>query len=87
MNVNLSHFCKFLKVIVIAFDKNELMQLDTDTKRGLAFETLDSIDEELVNTPLTNWKQKLIEDRLIDDKNNPEDATLWSEVRKKYLRQ
>ncbi len=71
----------------MAFDKNELMQLDTDTKRNLAFEMLDSIDEEFINTPLTDWKRKLIEDRLIDDKNNPEDATPWSEVRKKYFRQ
>ena len=71
----------------MAFDKSELMQLDTDTKRNLAFEMLDSIDEEFINTPLTDWKRKLIEDRLADDKDNPEDVTPWSEVRKKYFRQ
>ena len=71
----------------MAFDKSELMQLDTDTKRNLAFEMLDSIDEEFINTPLSDWKRKLIEDRLADDKKNPEDAKPWSEVRKKYFRQ
>ncbi len=68
------------------FDKNKIMQLDKEEKRNLAFDLLDSIDEEFMNEPIADWKQKLIKERLGDDAKNPDDIIAWSELKKKYFR-
>ena len=41
----------------MAFDKNEILQLNFEEKRLLAFELQDSIDEEFVNQPVPEWKK------------------------------
>ncbi len=68
----------------MSFDKREILQLSTDEKRLLAFELLDSIDEEFVNQPIPEWKTRLIQERVDIDKKNPSDVISWDEVRKKY---
>ena len=42
-------------------DKEVILQLNTEEKRQLAFELLDSIDEEYVDQPIPAWKIQLIE--------------------------
>ncbi|MGI8636792.1 MAG: addiction module protein [Segetibacter sp.] len=66
-------------------NKNKIMKLDNEEKRNLAFELLDSIDEEFIKEPLSDWKRKLIEERLAAHKDNPKAVTPWTEVRKKYF--
>ena len=65
-------------------DKEVILQLSTEEKRQLAFELLDSIDEEYVDQPIPAWKIQLIEQRINLDKENPV-ARPWSEVREKYF--
>ncbi len=69
----------------MAIDKNQIMNLDNEEKRNLAFELLDSIDEEFIKEPLSVWKRKLIEERSAAHKNSPKAVTPWTEVRKKYF--
>ena len=71
----------------MSFNKNEILQLSPDEKRILAFELLDSIDEEFVNQPIPEWKKRLIEERIHNDLKNPADVISWQEVRKKYYGQ
>jgi putative addiction module component (TIGR02574 family) len=71
----------------MSFSKDEILQLSPDEKRTLAFELLDSIDEEFVNQPVPEWKKRLIEERIYNDLKNPADVTSWEEVRKKYYGQ
>ena len=68
----------------MSFDKNQLAELSTEEKRILAFELLDSTDEEFVNAPVPDWKRKLIQDRVESDIKNISDVKPWSELRKKY---
>ena len=69
----------------MSFDKNQLAELSTEEKRILAFELLDSIDEEFVNAPVPDWKRKLIQERVESDIKNTSDVMPWSELRKKYI--
>ena len=69
----------------MGIDKSEIMQLSADEKRQIAFELLESIDEEFIEQQLPEWKRQLIRERIDLDNKNPEDATPWSELRKKYL--
>ncbi len=69
------------------FNKSEVLQLSTEEKRLLAFELLDSIDEEYVNRPIPEWKKRLIQERVDLDRKKPFDVISWSEVRKKYYGQ
>ena len=71
----------------MSFDKTKILQLSTEEKRLLAFEILDSIDEEFINKPIPDWKKRVIRERVDNDIKNPSDVTLWSEVRKKYYGQ
>jgi hypothetical protein len=71
----------------MSFNKNEILQLSPDEKRILAFELLDSIDEEFVNQPIPEWKKRLVEERVQNDLKKPADITSWEEVRKKYYGQ
>ena len=41
----------------MAFDKNEIMSWNAEAKRNLAFELLDSIDEEMIQQELPAWKK------------------------------
>ena len=66
-------------------DKEVILQLSTEEKRQLAFELLDSIDEEYVDQPIPAWKIQLIEQRINLDKGNSTDARPWNEVREKYF--
>jgi len=54
----------------MSFNKNEILQLSPDEKRILAFELLDSIDEEFVKQPMPEWKKKLIEERIDNEQKN-----------------
>ena len=58
----------------MSFDKNQLAELSTEEKRILAFELLDSIDEEFVNAPVPDWKRKLIQERVESDIKNTSDV-------------
>ena len=69
----------------MSFDKNQLAELSTEEKRILAFELLDSIDEEFVNAPVPDWKRKLIQERVESDIKNTSDVMPWSGLRKKYF--
>jgi len=70
----------------MTFDKDELMQLPAEEKRALAYELLDSIDEEFLQKEIPEWKLELIRERLRLDKKEPDDALPWDEVKKKYKR-
>ena len=67
-------------------DKEVILQLSTEEKRQLAFELLDSIDEEYIETTIPAWKLQLINQRLDLDKVNSADTRPWNEVREKYFR-
>ncbi len=43
----------------MSFDKNEIFQSSAEEKRFLAFELLDSIDEEFSNLCIPEWKKDL----------------------------
>ena len=51
----------------MAFDKSEIMNWNAEDKRTLAFELLDSIDEQIIKQPLPEWKEKLIKKRIEKD--------------------
>ncbi len=70
----------------MAFDKSEVMNWNAEEKRNLAFELLDSIDEETINRPLTEWKRNLIQQRIEKDKQSENDVFAWHAVREKYKR-
>ena len=70
----------------MAFDKSEIMKWSAEDKRNFAFELLDSIDEEIINQPLPEWKEKLIRQRIETDKQSADDVVAWSELRQKYKR-
>lgn len=67
-------------------DKEIILQLSTEEKRQLAFELLDSIDEEYIETTIPAWKLQLIKQRLDLDKEGAADTRPWNEVREKYFR-
>ena len=67
-------------------DKEVILQLSTEEKRQLAFELLDSIDEEYIETTIPAWKLQLIKQRLDLDKENSADTRPWNEIREKYFR-
>ncbi len=69
----------------MAYDKNEILELSIEERRNLAFELLESIDEDFIQKPIPEWKVKLIRERLADDNAHPETADAWSKVRKKYF--
>ena len=68
----------------MAFDKSEIMHLDAEKKRALAFELLDSIDEEFIQKNVPEWKRKLIQERIKSDKENPNNILPWNEIKRKY---
>jgi len=71
----------------MAFDKNEIMNWSAEDKRNLAFELLDSIDEEMMQHELPAWKKQLIQKRI--EKNKTEckkDVIAWEILRDKYKR-
>ena len=61
----------------MSFDKNEIFKLSTEEKRSLAFELLDSIDEEFINQPVSEWKKRLIQKRVDTGIKNPSDVICW----------
>ena len=67
-------------------DKEIILQLSTEEKRQLAFELLDSIDEEYIETTIPAWKLQLIKQRLDLDKEDSADTRPWNKVREKYFR-
>lgn len=71
----------------MSFNKNDILQLSTEEKRLLAFELLDSIDEDFVNQPIPDWKKELIQERVDNDIKKPSNTTSWNELRKKYNEQ
>ena len=70
---------------VMSINKTEIMQLSNDEKRQIAFELLDSIDEEFIEQQLPDWKKQLIRERIDLDDRNPEETTTWRELRNKFL--
>lgn len=70
----------------MAFNKSELMNWSAEEKRNLAFELLDSIDEEIINQPLPHWKENLIRQRIEKDKQAGDDIIAWTVLREKYNR-
>ncbi len=66
-------------------NKDAILHLSPEEKRQLAFDLLDSIDEEFIEKPVSEWKKLLIKQRIDIDKENPSNATEWSELRKKYF--
>lgn len=71
----------------MAFDKNEIMNWSAEEKRNLAFELLDSIDEEMIQHELPAWKRELIQKRIEKDKTESrEDVIAWEILREKYKR-
>lgn len=59
----------------MSINKGEIFQLPADKKRQLAFELLDSIDEEFLKQPFPDWKKKLIKERLQIDMERPGETT------------
>lgn len=70
----------------MAFDKFEIMNWSAEDKRALAFELLDSIDEETIQQPLPQWKEILIRQRIENDKEAGDDVVPWNVLREKYSR-
>jgi len=60
------------------------MSLSAEEKRNLAFELLDSIDEEFATSEIPDWKVRLIRERLRLDKEQPNNVISWTELKKKY---
>lgn len=65
-------------------NKAELLKLDAESKRELAFELLNSIDEEYIQKDFPEWKRQLILERIMKDESDKSDAIPWDEFRKKY---
>ena len=68
----------------MAFDKSEVMNWSAEEKRTLAFELLDSIDEETIKQPLPGWKEMLIKQRIEKDNQANAEVVSWSVLRNKY---
>ncbi len=65
--------------------KDAILHLSPEEKRQLAFDLLDSIDEEFMEKPVSEWKELLIKQRIDIDKENPSNSSEWNEIRKKYF--
>jgi hypothetical protein len=65
-------------------NKAEIMGLSAEEKRKLAFELLDSIDEEFAATEIPEWRLRIIRERLRLDKEQPNNVISWTELKKKY---
>ena len=70
----------------MAFDKTEIMSWSAEQKRALAFELLDSIDEQTIRQSIPEWKEKLIRERIEKDNEAGNDVTTWHALRDKYYR-
>ena len=69
----------------MAFNKNEIMSWNAEAKRNLAFELLDSIDEEMIQQELPAWKKELIQQRIEQDKTAGDESLIaWEALRKEY---
>lgn len=68
----------------MSYNKSEIMDLTPEEKRKLAFELLDSIDEEFAQKEIPKWKKQLIKDRIALDKEQPNNVITWDELKKKY---
>lgn len=68
----------------MSYKRSEIMNLDPEEKRKLAFELLDSIDEEFVQKEIPVWKKNLVKERIALDKQQPNNVISWNELKKKY---
>lgn len=64
----------------------EIMSLSVAEKILLVEKIWDSIAEDTSKQPLPEWKKELIEQRLAEHKENPDDGIAWEELKKKYYR-
>ena len=62
-------------------------KLSADDKIRLVQEFWDEIAEEVARMPLTEAQRRLLDDRLADEKQNPNDAEPWAKAKDDILRE
>ena len=61
-------------------------ELEADVKIRLVQDLWDEIAEEVSRRPLTEAQRRLIDERLADEEQNPEDVESWAKVKDDILR-
>jgi len=62
-------------------------KLSADDKIRLVQEFWDEIAEEVARMPLTEAQRRLLDDRLADEKQNPNDVEPWAKAKDDILRE
>jgi len=62
-------------------------KLSADDKIRLVQEFWDEIAEEVARMPLTEAQRQLLDERLADEKQNPNDAEPWAKAKDDILRE
>jgi len=66
--------------------RSKFRELEADEKIRLVQDLWDEIAEEVSRRPLTEAQRRLIDERLADEEQNPEDVESWSKAKDDILR-
>lgn len=64
----------------------EILNLSVAEKILLVEKIWDSIAEDTSKQPLPEWKEKLLDERLEEHRNNPQSGMSWEDLKKKYYK-
>ncbi len=66
---------------------SKFRELSSEDKIRLVQEFWNEIAEEIARMPLTESQRRLLDERLMDEENNPEDIEPWAKAKDDILRE
>lgn len=64
----------------------QFRELESDEKIRLVQELWNEIAEEVARRPLTEAQRRLLDERILDEEQNPDDFEPWSKAKEDILR-
>jgi putative addiction module component (TIGR02574 family) len=65
---------------------SQFRELESDEKIRLVQELWDEIAEEVARRPLTEAQRRLLDERILDEEQNPDDFESWPKAKDDILR-
>jgi putative addiction module component (TIGR02574 family) len=65
---------------------SQFRELESDEKIRLVQELWDEIAEEVARRPLTEAQRRLLDERILDEEQNPDDFESWTKAKDDILR-
>ncbi len=65
---------------------SKFRELESDEKIRLVQELWDEIAEEVARRPLTEAQRRLLDERILDEEQNPDDFEPWPKAKEDILR-